>query len=559
MVRQSQTPADLRVFVCGPISEALEPTGFNADLQSFILTLLESLMVAGLNVASAHVVEDFGNNIPQNPHKVFERDYSLIHDSDAVIVLLPERPDGQIWRSDGSFIEIGWATAMGKPTILVTNLDNAKHSYLLRGLAGSKNILGVIPISSPREIASRAASLLRNAFSTHAAPPRGATLGFCCTSFGFGPVSKLGAIAGACRARDPHCKLRFVGSNVAKNFAQSACLFDEIVDIDTDQHPGLAIQELLSCDVVVNCLNFEMLRMWPIRMPPMVFVDSLAWIWPESMEELIRAEAYLVQDFLLNSPGSSESWSSLPNVMVVPPIVSSTSVSTDRSRRKVQPGRVLVNIAGCRNPILDKNYYSTYADAVISSLAAIARQGGDLLADSDLKTVVISGNAEVLPGPNTIHWPEHVSCKMQFLEHSEFIQELSICEIFLTSPGLTATLEAVALGVPLRFLPPQNYSQFLILKKYQESGLNVGRWLTSIGSSCLANGPISEEKAVRFIASELDQYFARPHKALMHDLEEALKAMVPASALADLRSQTSGWDGSSAVTDILSSILDRRR
>ena len=298
MITQSQTQPGPNVFVCGPISEALKSEVlevFDTSLHRFIQTLLESLIVTGLNVSSAHIVEDFGNNIPQDPQQVFERDYSLVKDADALIVLLPEQLNGQLWRTDGSFIEIGWATAMSKPTVIVTNLSNERHSYLLRGLVASKAILDVVPLSSPQEVAFRAASLIRICFSTRPATPRSRTIGFCCTSFGFGPVSKLTSIARSCRIRDPNCTLHFVGSNVASQFAQSVSVFDKIIDIDTDCNPGLAVQELVSCDVVVNCLNFEMLRIWSISMPPMVFVDSLAWMWPETVQILIYPTALLMR------------------------------------------------------------------------------------------------------------------------------------------------------------------------------------------------------------------------------------------------------------------------
>ena len=46
--------------------------------------------------------------------------------------------------------------------------------------------------------------------------------------------------------------------------------------------------------------------------------------------------------------------------------------------------------------------------------------------------------------------------------------------IVLTSPGLTATLECFADGTPTWFLPPQNYSQWCILRRLAAAGLAGG-------------------------------------------------------------------------------------
>lgn len=40
----------------------------------------------------------------------------------------------------------------------------------------------------------------------------------------------------------------------------------------------------------------------------------------------------------------------------------------------------------------------------------------------------------------------------------------------LTTPGLTTTYEALVYNIPIRFLPPQNYSQALMLKHYRNTG-----------------------------------------------------------------------------------------
>jgi len=50
------------------------------------------------------------------------------------------------------------------------------------------------------------------------------------------------------------------------------------------------------------------------------------------------------------------------------------------------------------------------------------------------------------------------------LERDEFLKQLNNTSHFITTSGLTATLEAFALRTPTSFIPPTNLSQWNILK-----------------------------------------------------------------------------------------------
>jgi hypothetical protein len=57
------------------------------------------------------------------------------------------------------------------------------------------------------------------------------------------------------------------------------------------------------------------------------------------------------------------------------------------------------------------------------------------------------------------------------LSHTEAQEKLSEATLLITSPGLTTTLEAFQRSVPTFFLPPQNYSQWCILRKLRSIDL----------------------------------------------------------------------------------------
>lgn len=126
-----------RVFLGGPIQHALLPAGFSHDLRQLITAFIATFEAAGATVFSAHRTEEYGKHAEQfTPAVVSVRDLKWMRECDIFIPVLPLLPDGTLMRTDGTHIEIGWATALGRPVILVTRIpfvDSASH--LLKGIA----------------------------------------------------------------------------------------------------------------------------------------------------------------------------------------------------------------------------------------------------------------------------------------------------------------------------------------------------------------------------------------------------------------------------------------
>ncbi|GAA2287451.1 hypothetical protein GCM10010145_67940 [Streptomyces ruber] len=126
----------LDVFVGGPIQHAILQDGFVGHLQDAITTAIQTVTENGANVFSAHVVEKFGAETAAfTPEQVSVRDFRWMRKCDVFVPVLPLLEDQTLRRTDGTHVELGWATALGRPIVIITKqpfVESASH--LLKGL-----------------------------------------------------------------------------------------------------------------------------------------------------------------------------------------------------------------------------------------------------------------------------------------------------------------------------------------------------------------------------------------------------------------------------------------
>ena len=127
------------VFLCGPITDVTSNETFDAKVRHLIEGIAERLETAGFQVFSAHQEESFGSSIPERPADVYNRDWRFAQMSDAMVVVFPSDIKGGLIRTDGTFMELGWAMALYKPLSIVTDPKALGRSYLFDGLLGSSN------------------------------------------------------------------------------------------------------------------------------------------------------------------------------------------------------------------------------------------------------------------------------------------------------------------------------------------------------------------------------------------------------------------------------------
>ncbi|MFB6519241.1 nucleoside 2-deoxyribosyltransferase [Streptomyces sp. NPDC056401] len=115
------------VFLAGPFKALVDANGaMNTQARTRFETLIERLEADGYHVYNAHRRESWGAKF-LTPDECTRLDYDEISAS-TVFVAFPGHP-----ASPGTHIEIGWASALGKPIVLLLE-EGADHAFLVRGL-----------------------------------------------------------------------------------------------------------------------------------------------------------------------------------------------------------------------------------------------------------------------------------------------------------------------------------------------------------------------------------------------------------------------------------------
>ncbi|MEV6719597.1 nucleoside 2-deoxyribosyltransferase [Streptomyces xanthochromogenes] len=115
------------VFLGGPFKALVDSDGaMNAAARTRFEVLIERLEAEGYHVYNAHRRESWGAKF-LTPDECTRLDYDEISAS-SVFVAIPGHP-----ASPGTHIEIGWASALGKPIVLLLE-EGVDYAFLVRGL-----------------------------------------------------------------------------------------------------------------------------------------------------------------------------------------------------------------------------------------------------------------------------------------------------------------------------------------------------------------------------------------------------------------------------------------
>jgi nucleoside 2-deoxyribosyltransferase len=122
------------VFVGGPFFQLVDPdTGLMPPAaQERITRIIAHFEDQGAKVYNAHRRESWGAEFLTAP-ECTKLDFTEISQSD-VFVAYPGVPV-----SPGTHVEVGWASALGKPMVLLLERD-AKHTFLVTGLETIANV-----------------------------------------------------------------------------------------------------------------------------------------------------------------------------------------------------------------------------------------------------------------------------------------------------------------------------------------------------------------------------------------------------------------------------------
>jgi nucleoside 2-deoxyribosyltransferase len=133
-----------KVFLAGPFKSLVDAeTGRMDDEQRRVFVDLIAIFEdRGYAVHNAHKREAWGERF-MAPEECTRVDFEEIGSCDH-FVALPGHP-----ASPGTHVEIGWASALGKPLTLLLE-ENKEYAFLVRGLHAVADVQ-IVPFASPSE------------------------------------------------------------------------------------------------------------------------------------------------------------------------------------------------------------------------------------------------------------------------------------------------------------------------------------------------------------------------------------------------------------------------
>ncbi|MFA6268526.1 MAG: hypothetical protein WCW13_05395 [archaeon] len=268
--------------------------------------------------------------------------------------------------------------------------------------------------------------------------------------FCFGPISKIISVAEHLYSNN--AKLTLLAFGTSKELGTKSKLFN-IVDCNSENPQDLENHKSLfnEADVFITSMNTTATEFALNLGKPVIYIDSLFWMWDSIPETFAKIDKYFVQNFF-NSKESLGKYPFLKNVEFVGPIIDDS-----QPIQNTKEDFVLVNFGGMESALIQIGKNSNYPFIIGKIIIDELEKSG--------QEAFICGNDKVLQ--KLLHdKPKNVHIGGK--SHKEFLELLRKTKLLITTPGLTTSFEAFHYGAPTVFLPPENYSQFLNLKEFRK-------------------------------------------------------------------------------------------
>lgn len=126
------------IFLGGPITSMIDLGGqFNLNYKNKINYLIQNLSKIS-DISSAYIDENYGERILDDDRLTTKRDLQWIDRANICIFMLPfDSYNDMFFRSDGMFVEIGYAVSKCKKVIIFTEPGKIERlSPMIKGLIG---------------------------------------------------------------------------------------------------------------------------------------------------------------------------------------------------------------------------------------------------------------------------------------------------------------------------------------------------------------------------------------------------------------------------------------
>lgn len=283
------------------------------------------------------------------------------------------------------------------------------------------------------------------------------TLVFDADPFCFGPISTTLHIVEQLKQRNnlpENCKIILLGTLTTCQLAEKSGLFDAIYECDTTSPQALRKYKILiyEADLYISNTNPASIGFAATIGTPVIYIDTLFWMWNTLPIDLNVAEKVFIQDFHGVKENVSRLRDIVGNYQIVAPLIPAVQYD-DRDNT----GGILITLGGI------DTVYATTTDFWLHFLQ-------DLLALPALqeKEVTIAGGGYSINRLADAFAHSHPHVTIGCFSKSDFMKHLRRASKVLANPGLTTFYECQSLKKDVFFLPPQNYSQQLQLETYLE-------------------------------------------------------------------------------------------
>ncbi|GAA2405437.1 hypothetical protein GCM10010420_36500 [Streptomyces glaucosporus] len=277
-------------------------------------------------------------------------------------------------------------------------------------------------------------------------------------AYGFGPVGKALHVARAVRARmGDGVTLELSGAGHTGATAEPG-LFDAVTP------PG---SPAARADLVVSVMNRAAVALAAGRGEPVLFLDSLAWLWDGPLAMPGDCVGYLYQDLpLLSVPAANVD--SQPGCRPIGGITGEPPTAPSAPGRRTE--QIVLSLSGLENfenDVCRGNVW--YAQMWMQAVRTLEEEQPELAA-----RVVVHGNPQALAWAGGVRGVSRIGSGLQ----EDYLRDAANAAKVLIPPGLTSIVELLHAGVPFQLLPPQNYSQLRIAQAVNQSVLDVAaqRW-----------------------------------------------------------------------------------
>jgi hypothetical protein len=317
--------------------------------------------------------------------------------------------------------------------------------------------------------------------------------------FGLGPLGRMIKLLSILPSEEP-TKLIFCGNS----FSSAITGLSEGEYIKINERDPDAVYELLATlrpTVVVSSLNRFALSAAKRLSIPSVLFDDLTWFWKELPPGFELADLYIYQKF----PGTEHIAKRFQNVLSLP-------VITIKKAEKMKSSDELFYLGGVVNPL--------YPQGQVHYISLL----GDVLAQLPL-----SNHAHIISADYAVSLlrEQHpkLASQIEALPQKEFHQLMCRSRSIAITAGMNTTLEALAMGQPVYFLPPSNQSQYALQRVLmtQSNAFKGISWNEFGVDESFFNGP-SELEVIGELERQLGQM--RSKSDMMVEITDRLRALL---------------------------------